>query len=121
MYNDLKLKFDNFFLVYANYKFAIPPFWNGKQHLFVYKKNADLGQITLDSIGFEKMLKEMELNLYSCQKELKRINKENKLLKEQLICYEKLIYEYKNALDVVSNEGKSKKLKDIINKFKKTV
>ena len=74
-YQDIKLQHEKFSLVYTNYIFSKEALiWEGKQHLFIYKKNADLNKVSLETFGIDTMIKAQEKELQSKDQELQSLN-----------------------------------------------
>jgi len=71
LYKDFQLQFKNFNLIHLHSVKANKNVWNGKQHLFIYQKNADYHQISLETFGLGKMINNIESELETVAQELK--------------------------------------------------
>ncbi len=104
LYKDFQLQFEDFNLVHIHGVKADTNIWNGKQHLFVYQKNAELSQVSLETFGLEKMMKNAETELstvmqelQSTQQELQSTQQELQTIQQKLQTIEQELYTIKRS------------------------
>ena len=116
LYKDFNLKFEDFNLIYTHVIDANKDIWNGKQHLLVYQKNANLSHISLDTFGIKALITREEQKMQKLQSAKEQ--EIQKLEKEQAQELQKLKNEKEKELQKFKNERK-KELQKFKNERKK--